>query len=150
RAGEARPAAPGVELGVRAEQLGATAGAQVLRRIVAVPVRPRECALGPLLPEHVVLLGRQLATPLLVRLGHLVAHGVDCYSSAGGLRRDFERSSARPSDLLTSAHPRPPESAPSLAGTARARPLPVRPRASTIMALAAVAAAVAGCGGPGE
>src|SRR4051812_320705 len=66
--GEARPAGAGVELGVGREQLGAAARAAVHAVLVVVPVAPREGAFGRTLAQHVVLLGRELLTPLLISL----------------------------------------------------------------------------------
>ena len=48
RRGEAGPAGPGVELGVRRKQLGAAAGAEIGGVVVGVPVGAREGPLGPL------------------------------------------------------------------------------------------------------
>ena len=61
RVGEARPAGARLELGVRAEQLGAAAGAAVDAVVLDVDVLPGERPLGALLAHHVVLLGGQLA-----------------------------------------------------------------------------------------
>src|SRR5581483_376330 len=71
---EARPARPRVELLTGREELRAARGAEILARLVVVPVAPGEGALRALLPADGVLLGRQLRAPLLVRLDDLVAH----------------------------------------------------------------------------
>src|ERR1035437_2479952 len=64
RLGEARPAASGVELGIRTEQLGPAAGAVVGAGVVVLPVASREGSLGPLLPQDGVLLGGEPGAPL--------------------------------------------------------------------------------------
>src|SRR5438874_10721426 len=71
---EAGPAAVGVELGRRREQLGPAARAPVGALGVGVPVLAGERALGALLSEHVVLLRRQLLPPLGVRLLNSLLH----------------------------------------------------------------------------
>src|SRR3569833_2870736 len=72
---EAGPAAAGVELRVRGEQLRAAAGAAVGAVLVMVPVLAGEGAFGSRLPQHAELLGRQRLPPLLVALRDLlVAH----------------------------------------------------------------------------
>src|SRR5690349_5154670 len=72
---EARPAGAALELLLRPEQLGAAAGAEEPSGLVVVVESARERPLGALLPQHAVLLRRQLAAPLLVGLPDLVAHG---------------------------------------------------------------------------
>ena len=69
RVEEARPAGAGVELGVGAEQLCAAAATAVDAVLLVVPVGAGERALGALLAEDLVLLGRELRPPL--RLGLL-------------------------------------------------------------------------------
>src|SRR5262249_5750797 len=48
----------------RVEQGRPAPRARVHRLVVRIPKRPGECALGALLPEHVILLVRQLFPPL--------------------------------------------------------------------------------------
>src|SRR5438105_7738360 len=72
RVPEAGPARSRLELGVRAEQLRPASRASVDARSVLVPVRAGECALRPLLPKHVELLGTEPGPPFLVGLGNLV------------------------------------------------------------------------------
>src|SRR5262249_26303557 len=72
---EARPAGARVELGARAEQPGATAGAPVEAVPVVVHVRTGERHLGVRLTQHVVLQWSQFLAPLLVRLGDLAGGG---------------------------------------------------------------------------
>src|SRR5205807_3323757 len=67
---EARPAAVGVELRLRLEQLGAAAGAQVRARRLRVPVLAREGALGSLLAQHVELRWGEVALPIRLALLH--------------------------------------------------------------------------------
>src|ERR687887_1348912 len=71
---EGRPAAAGVVLRVRAEELGAAAGAAVDARLEHVVVLAAERPLGSLLAQDVELLRRQLAPPLLLGLPHLRWH----------------------------------------------------------------------------
>src|SRR5260370_25682920 len=71
---EAGPAAAALELLLGAKELGAAARAKVAAGLVVVPERAGERALGGLLPKHAILLGRQLAAPLLVALLDLVVH----------------------------------------------------------------------------
>jgi hypothetical protein len=63
---EARPTRPGLELRVRAEELGPTSGAAICPVILERDVLAREWTLGPLASENLVLLGRQSLTPLLI------------------------------------------------------------------------------------
>src|SRR5262249_5031143 len=68
RLGEARPAGAGVELRVAAEQHGAAARARVVAGLLVVGVLAGERRLGAGAAQHVVLLWRELLTPLLVGL----------------------------------------------------------------------------------
>src|SRR5690348_5500686 len=96
RLGEARPAAARVELLARAEQFLAAAGAAIRALGMVVPILAGESALGPLLAQHVVLLGRQALAPiLLARL--LVAHGVSSVRLNAG-------SACSASGMTASAH----------------------------------------------
>src|SRR6516162_5704444 len=72
---ELRPAGAGVELGVRAEQPGATAGAPVEAVLVVVDVRTGERHLRVRLTQHAVLQWGQFLAPLLVGLGDLSGGG---------------------------------------------------------------------------
>src|SRR5262249_30159795 len=72
---EARPAGTRVELGIRAEQPGATAGAPVEAIPVVVQVPTGERHLGVRLTQHVVPQGSQFLAPLLIRLGDLAGGG---------------------------------------------------------------------------
>src|SRR4029077_7574226 len=72
---EARPAGARVELGVRAEQPGATAGAPVEAVLVVADVRTGERHLGVRLTQHAVLQWGQFLAPLLVGLGDLAGRG---------------------------------------------------------------------------
>src|SRR4051812_44236965 len=74
RLGEARPARAGVELRLGVEQLRAAGGAAVDAVLVVVPVLAGERALGALLAQHLVLLGRELLAPLGVGLLNLGGH----------------------------------------------------------------------------
>src|SRR5437588_2736545 len=68
---EARPAGPGLELRVRAEQLGAAGRAAVHAVVLDVDVFAGEGALGPVPAQDLVLLGRQPLAPLGVAELHL-------------------------------------------------------------------------------
>src|SRR5260370_31304454 len=68
------PAAAALELLPGAKELGAAARAKVAAGLVVIPERASERALGGLLAKHAILLGRQLAAPLLVALLDLVVH----------------------------------------------------------------------------
>src|SRR2546430_1564982 len=68
RRGERGPAAAGVVLCIRVEQLRAAAGAAVGARLEDMVVLPAERRLGALLAQDAVLLGRQLRAPLLLSL----------------------------------------------------------------------------------
>src|SRR5690349_2124695 len=72
--GEARPAGAGIELGVRAEQLGSAARAAVDPVVLHVHVAAGERPLGALLAQDLVLLRRELLTPLLICLLDLRSH----------------------------------------------------------------------------
>ena len=65
--GEARPAGAGLELGVRAEQVGAASGAAVAAAVLVVDVLAGERRLGALAAQDLVLLRRELLAPLLAR-----------------------------------------------------------------------------------
>src|SRR5438445_12465416 len=67
---EARPAAVGVELRLRLEQLGPATRAQIRARGLRVPVLAREGALGSLLAQHVELRGGEVALPIRLALLH--------------------------------------------------------------------------------
>src|SRR5690606_31141451 len=71
---EARPAAPGVELGAALEQLGATRTARVQARALLVEQLAGPGALGGSLPQHCILLVTELGAPLVVCLLHAVIH----------------------------------------------------------------------------
>src|SRR5438270_2569365 len=71
---ERGPAAAGVVLRVRAEELRTAAGTPVDARLEHVVVLAAERPLGSLLPEDVELLRRQVAPPLRLRLPHLCRH----------------------------------------------------------------------------
>src|SRR5207244_10635004 len=75
RLGEARPARAGIEFRVGAEQLCLARRAAIDAGIVVIPVLAGEGALGPLLATHGVLVGGELAPPLLVCLLDLRLHG---------------------------------------------------------------------------
>src|SRR5690606_1729850 len=77
---EARPPTTGVELGLRLEQLGLTRPTAVDTGRLRVGVLTDEGSLGSRLAQHLVLLGSQLCTPLLVGLLHLVSHGTSLLS----------------------------------------------------------------------
>src|SRR5439155_3426460 len=71
---EARPAAVGVELGLRDEQLRPAPGAAVNAWRAGVPVLARERPLGALLAQHLVLLRAQLPPPFRFGLLDFLAH----------------------------------------------------------------------------
>jgi hypothetical protein len=71
RRGKAWPSGAGFELGIRPEQLRATADAAVNAFFVIVPIAPGEGRLGALLPRDVVLLWRELLLPFRFGLGDL-------------------------------------------------------------------------------
>src|SRR5207253_4634161 len=68
---EARPAGTAVELGAGVEQGLAAAGAVIDPGAVLLVERARPGALGAVLAQHPVLLGRQAAAPLLIAHRHL-------------------------------------------------------------------------------
>src|SRR5205823_1306255 len=68
---EARPARPGFELGVGAEEILTAADALVSALPLEVVVLPRESALRALLARHGELLRRELPLPLLLALDNL-------------------------------------------------------------------------------
>ena len=90
RRGEAGPAGPRVELGLRGEELGAAAGAEIGGVAVGVPVGAREGPLGPLAPQHLVLLAasapraiRRRSFPLLSpSSGRAMRGSISCYAAA--------------------------------------------------------------------
>src|SRR4029077_8239281 len=67
---ETGPAAVGVELSLRLEQLGSAARTQVGAGRLGVPVLARERAFRSLLPQHVVLGWGQVPLPLRFALPH--------------------------------------------------------------------------------
>src|ERR1700687_2956071 len=69
---ETRPARPGIELCLRAEEFLAAAHALVDADVLGVPVLPAKGALSAVLARHLVLLGCELALPVLITLYHLV------------------------------------------------------------------------------
>jgi len=71
---EGGPAAAGVEFRLGAEELGPATGAKVDAVGEARVVRAGERRLGGRLPQHRVLLGRELRLPLRLRLAHLLGH----------------------------------------------------------------------------
>src|SRR5215212_10727529 len=94
---ERGPAAAGVVLRVRLEKLYAAPGAAVGPGLENVVVLVDERRFGALLPQHVVLLGRQLSPPLgvgLLHLGHV--HSVSSERWVGGNVRPEDRRQARP------------------------------------------------------
>src|SRR5688500_14659826 len=82
-AGEARPARAAVELGVALEQRLPAPGADVFAGGLVLLVLAGEGPLGAGLPQHLVLLGRQLRAPLGVGQVHLLGHGVSFASNMG-------------------------------------------------------------------
>src|SRR5439155_18342690 len=81
---EARPAAVGVELGLRDEQLRPAPGAAVNAWRARVPVLARERPLGALLAQHLVLLRAQLPPPFLFGLLDFLAHLAPLTPGLGG------------------------------------------------------------------
>src|SRR5260221_6552177 len=71
RRGERGPAAAGVVLGLRAEELGATARTRIGAGLENVVVLTRERRFRPLLAQDAVLLGIELCAPLRIGLDHL-------------------------------------------------------------------------------
>src|SRR5712692_7446922 len=101
---EARPAGARVELGVRAEQPGATAGAPVEAVLVVVDVRTGERHLGVRLTQHAVLQRGQFLAPLLVGLGDLAGSG--CIGTGTSLTHGSNSFPSRPSPIQTRAAPK--------------------------------------------
>src|SRR5262245_57915142 len=90
---EAGPASAAVELGGRGEQRQVAAGAVVHAGPILLVERAGEGALGAVLAQHIVLLGREQLLPLLVGLGDLEGLGGGgglCLSSPGEARRGGE------------------------------------------------------------
>jgi hypothetical protein len=76
-----RPAGTGLELMVRAEELGATAPAVIDAAFVVVPVFAGEGGLGAFLPGDLELLGRELLAPFGVGFLDFFGH-MELQSSA--------------------------------------------------------------------
>src|SRR6516164_6159756 len=91
---EARPAGARVELGVRAEQPGATAGAPVEAVLVVVDVRAGKRHLGVCLTQHAVLQWGQFLAPLLVGFGDLASGG--CFGAGTSLTHGWGSFPSRP------------------------------------------------------
>src|SRR5579859_1865514 len=66
--GETWPARSGIKLRLRIKQRSPAAHAVIHPRILRVPVRPGEGALGSCLARYVILLGREFLLPLRLRL----------------------------------------------------------------------------------
>src|SRR5919198_4419541 len=111
---EGRPAAAGVVLRLGAEELRAAAGAPVDARLEHVVVLAAERPLGSLLPEDAVLLRRQVAPPLRLRLPHLCRHECPFFDSSLQSRKSPVRYAQRGRGLKRPSGPR--------AGAARPRP----------------------------
>src|SRR6185369_5732244 len=94
---EARPAGARVELGVRAEQPGATAGAPVEAVLVVADVRTGERHLGVRRTQHAVLQWGQFLAPLLVGLGDLAGSG--CLGAGASLTHGSGSFPSRPSPI---------------------------------------------------
>src|SRR5262249_4178867 len=92
---EAGPPGARVELGIRAEQLGAAAGAPVEAVLVVVDVLTGERPLSVRLTQDAVLQRGQLLAPLLVRLGDLA--GGDRLGAGTGLTHGSGSFPSRPS-----------------------------------------------------
>src|SRR5579875_2196457 len=112
---EARPAATRLELRLRAEQLRAAASAVVAAVRLDVEILAAERRLGPVPPQHLVLLGGQPRAPLLV--AQLDRRGL-CLAAL----HSSHRIAARDQMLW-----RPTEE-PSVRANRRARSVPRRPR----------------------
>ena len=67
---KARPATPGVELGVGSEKIGPAGGAGVEPVGVVVPILPGECSFSPRMTRHLILLRRESLPPLGVCQNH--------------------------------------------------------------------------------
>src|SRR5947207_12720722 len=106
---ERRPAAAGVVLRIRVEQLRAAAGAAVGARLEDMVVLPAERSLGSLLAEDAVLLGRQLLAPLLLGLLDLRhATSVPAVGAPNGIRtRATALKGPRPGPLVDGGQRRP-------------------------------------------
>src|SRR5690606_36383107 len=111
---EARPAAVGLELGVRPEQLGAARPAAVDALRLGVDVLAGERALGARLAQHVELLRRELNAPLGLALDHLV-HASSVRNAA---KRDLHRAG-----ILSGANSRLCQQGGVIASCQGARPL---------------------------
>src|SRR3989337_789565 len=72
RPGEARPARAAVELGLALEQRLTARGAEILTGRLVLLVLAGERALGAMLAQDAVLLGRQLRAPLGIGKVHLL------------------------------------------------------------------------------
>src|SRR5436305_2527867 len=88
---EGRPTATRVVLRLGAKELRATAGTAVAPVLEDVVVLPRERALRPLLPQHVVLLGSQFRAPLRLGLLNLRHHtpSIGVPSKCGNRRNHY-------------------------------------------------------------
>src|SRR6478672_7198753 len=86
RLAEAGPARSRIELGIRVEQLRAAPRASVHAVLLGIDVGARERPLRPLLSHHVVLVGRELLTPLLLALPDLRAHRIILLISASHIQ----------------------------------------------------------------
>src|SRR2546427_530757 len=73
---EARPPGAGVKLRVRAEEVRSARGALVRSAVLGVDVLAGEGRLGALAAQDLVLLGGELAAPLLVCLLDLLGHSI--------------------------------------------------------------------------
>jgi len=74
---EARPASPGIELGLGAEELVAAGCAQIHALFMHIPVFSREGLLRTFFPEDVEGVGREGLFPFGVRLGYFLAFHSD-------------------------------------------------------------------------
>src|SRR4029077_15384214 len=101
---EARPAGARLELRVGAEQRSAAPGAVVHAIFLDIPVLAGERALGALLAQHLVLLGRELVTPLGVGLLALWRRHVSpCDSGSGSKGSAVASGSGSPTGLFRAA-----------------------------------------------
>src|SRR5581483_7223004 len=84
---EARPPRPGLELGVRAKQLRAAAGAAIGAVVLEVDVLPGEGALGGGMAQDLELIGAQSFAPLLLGEAHVsvCVHGFDASGPPGNV-----------------------------------------------------------------
>jgi hypothetical protein len=69
---EARPSRPGIELGVRAEQGGAAANADIDTVLSFVYIFAGKWALSAMLARHMILFGGELLGPLLLGFLYLL------------------------------------------------------------------------------